>query len=103
MAVNQAPACGPACERSVAREAGGIEGVAEEKVASMRPSMSPLAKLDVCVILSARCGPARELVPGGGPAPNKQGRAHRTGRTVHAAKAGLHAARTGSASAQAAQ
>ena len=76
--------------------------VAEEKVASTRrtalPSMSPFTELDVCVILRARCGPARARPRRGArsslrpravtcrrpPPADKQGRVqvHRTGLAV---------------------
>ena len=71
-----------------------------------------------CLRHPPRCGPARELVPGGGllqpsatssdlPSAASRGQAGACSpdraRSVHAAKAGLRAARTGSASAQAAQ
>ena len=105
MAVSHAPACGPACECSIAREARGIEcnstwsrkkGLRVRDARRCYPCLhSPSSmSFDVCVILRARCGPAREAHPRRGvcsslrpravtcrrpPPADKQGRVHRTG------------------------
>ena len=72
MAVSQAPACGPASERSIAREAGGIEGNSTWwRKKRLLPSAASRRQ-------AGACSPDRA-------------------RSVHAAKAGLRANRLGEA------
>ena len=59
MAVSQAPACGPACERSIARKAGGIEGNMWSRKKTLRIRDARRRHL------GGRHGSAGKLLPGG--------------------------------------
>ena len=112
MAVNQAPACRPACERSMARgrrQGGQQHVVAEERKGCEYATHGAAIHVSTPRAAHGAAPRASSSHAGGSLQPSAAARKQAgacspdKARTVHAAKAGLRAARTGSASAQAAQ